>query len=311
VEVGQVQARKRIGELLLERGVISVPQLEEGLALQRQTRQRLGVALIQKGFVTEEQLAQVLSNALSIPMVDLKGVTPEWSAIHMLRARFCESNDLFPFSLESSKGRKQLIVAMSDPLNLAAIEEIEFTTGLKCTVRMAPLSAIRAAILRYYHKVNPDDAPSGKMSLVQRGGGVRLVDTETHVEPPPAEEDSEVIVGEELPPEQREVTARTALAELMKQREQQKRSKGKPKPVADVSKDLDYLFGVANDEDAVEKLERKFWALLRVAKTPTALAASDASGRPAPRRRLPEELVRLTESQFDLPRRGRRSTGTC
>src|SRR5205823_1215578 len=85
-------ARKRIGELLLERKVITVPQLEEGLALHRQTRQRLGVALIQKGFVTEEQLVQVLSEALSIGTVDLKATTAEWSAIHMLRARFCESN---------------------------------------------------------------------------------------------------------------------------------------------------------------------------------------------------------------------------
>jgi hypothetical protein len=267
-------ARKRIGELLLERGAITVSQLDEGLALQRQTRQRLGVALIQKGFVTEEQLAQVLSEALAIPMVNLKEVTPEWSAIHMLRARFCESNDLFPVALESVGKRKQLVVAMSDPLNLAAIEEIEFTTGLKCAVRLAPLSSIRSAILRYYYKVQPDESKDGLMSLVQRGGGVRMVNTETDPEiripvDMQAAPEEEVIVGEELPAEQREVTARTALADLIKQREQQKRAakgkgKGKSPAVAGISKDLDYLFGVGTDEDAVEKLERKFWALMRV-----------------------------------------------
>ena len=54
-------ARKRIGELLVERALINAAQLEEGLAHHRQTRVRLGVALIQKGFITEDQLANALA----------------------------------------------------------------------------------------------------------------------------------------------------------------------------------------------------------------------------------------------------------
>ncbi|MHB8874643.1 MAG: GspE/PulE/PilB domain-containing protein [Myxococcaceae bacterium] len=268
-------ARKRIGELLLERGVITLPQLEEGLALHRSSRQRLGVALVQKGFVSEEQLSKVLAEALGIPELDLRNGQPEWSAIHTLRSRFCESNDLFPFAMETARGRKQLVVAMSDPLNYAAIEEIEFTTGLKVSPRLATLSAIRGAILRYYHKVNPEDAPAGKMTIVHRGGDVHVMDADDTVSakkplappPPPAEE--EIIVGEMLPPA--EVTERTALADLIKRREQQHRQrkgleKGAKKgsPVAAVSQDLDYLFGKSSDEDGVEKLERKFWALMRI-----------------------------------------------
>src|SRR6476469_6381926 len=158
-------ARKRLGELLLERGIISVNQLEEGLASHRQNRQRLGVTLIQKGFLSEDQLAKALSEALSIPLVDLKAAAVDWSAVHMLRARFCEQHDLFPFGLETTKGRKQLVVAMADPLNLPGIEEIEFTTGLKVTPKLSPLSQVRAAILRYYHKVQPGD--EGKCEVVQ------------------------------------------------------------------------------------------------------------------------------------------------
>lgn len=250
-------ARKRIGELLLERGAITVQQLEEGLAYHRATRQRLGVALIQKGFVTEEQLSKVLSEALGIAEVNLRVVTADWGAVHVLRPRFCESNDLFPFAFELSRGRKQLLVAMSDPLNLPAVEEIEFTTGLKVSPRIAPLSAIRAAILRYYHKVDPDETPAGTMTLVGRGGGARVVNTEAKPE------EEEVIVGEEV----REVTERTALADLIKKREEQRaQRRGGKRPSSTleaVSKDLDYLFGGAGDEGA-EKLERKFWALMRI-----------------------------------------------
>ncbi len=254
-------ARKRIGELLLERGVITQKQLEEGLAHHRQTRQRLGVALIQKGFVTEEQLAKVLSAALGIPEVNLKAVTPDWSAVHLLRARFCESNDLFPYQLENQRGRKQVLVAMSDPLNLPAIEEIEFTTGLKVLPRIAPLSQIRAAILRYYHKVQPaEDVSDGKMVLVARGGGARIVDTTASGR---ETQDEEVIVGEEVPPQ--EVTERTALADLIKKREQQRaqRRASAKSGLEGVAKDLAYLFG-AGEESDIEKLERKFWALMRL-----------------------------------------------
>ena len=261
-------ARKRIGELLLERGVITKQQLEDGLALHRATRQRLGVALVQKHFVTEEQLAKVLAEALGIPELDVRGGQAEWSAIHTLRSRFCESNDLFPFAMEQSKGRKHLVVAMSDPLNFAAIEEIEFTTGLKVSPRIATLSAIRAAILRYYHKINPEDAPSGKMTIVHRGGDVHVMDAEAEAPPPAPAPDEEIIVGEMLPPA--EITERTALAELIKRREQQhKERRGaqgakKDSPVAAVSQDLAYLFGKSGDEDGVEKLESKFWALMRI-----------------------------------------------
>ncbi|MBX5483976.1 MAG: general secretion pathway protein GspE [Myxococcaceae bacterium] len=250
-------ARKRIGELLLERGVISPQQLEEGLAHHRATKQRLGVALIQKGFVTEDQLAQALGAALGIPVVDLRTVQVDWSAVHMLRARFCETNDLFPYALELVRGRKQLVVALSDPLNVPAVEEIEFTTGLKVSPRLASLSQVRAAVLRYYHKVNPEDAPEGSMTIIQRGGVQRVVPVNK-----PEDEDEEVIVGEEVP---QELTQRTALADLIARREQQhKQRRRASKTVEAAARDLDFLFGVRSEDDELERLERKFWALMRI-----------------------------------------------
>lgn len=249
--------RKRLGELLLERNLLTREQLEVGLAHHRATRQRLGVALIQKGLLSEEQLCNVLSHALAIPLVDLKRTTPDWEAVHLLRPRFCESNDLFPFDLEASKGRRQLLVAMADPLNVPALEEIEFTTGHKAVARLAPLSAIRSAILKHYHRVVTDDAPDGKMTLVGPGGRARVVDTETGSHEIP-----------ELEKPKREITERTALANLIAEREEQRRAKKAKKagPSA-VAKDLDFLFGdggEGGEGGEVEKLQRKFWALMRL-----------------------------------------------
>ena len=223
-------ARKRIGELLLERGAISKEQLESGLAAQKRTRQRLGVTLIQQGVLSEIQLAQVLAQSLSLATVDLNQVQVDWSAVHMLRTRFCETHELFPFAIDGKgTANKRLLVAMSDPLNQTATEEIEFTTGLTVTAYVSTHSQVRAAILRYYHKASPADAAA-------------------RAKPAPApvavEEDPPMVMGEEIAAE----------------------APGPAKKKGDsVAKDLDFLFGERADEDTeVEKMERRFWALLRI-----------------------------------------------
>lgn len=266
-------SRKRIGEILLERGAITADQLEAGLTAQRKTQQRLGATLVSLGAITEPMLVQALSEALAIPVVDLRTVTVDWAAVHLVRARFCEKHEVFPYALESVEGRRQLVVAMTDPLNQPAIEEIEFTTGLKASPRVAALSGVRAAIMRYYHKTTPGAAASPA-----RSGPPALPGADRGAQRPAApapsraggDDDEEVIVGEEVAPGEK--TARTSLAELIQQREKQRRQKrgqgeGKSRPTgnADVLDDLDYLFGGVREEpDRVEELEAKFWALMRI-----------------------------------------------
>ncbi|MBN1205825.1 MAG: general secretion pathway protein GspE [Myxococcaceae bacterium] len=266
-------ARKRIGEILLERGAITPEQLEAGLKAQRQTQQRLGATLVSQGAITEPMMVQALSEALGIPVVDLRNTPPDWAAIHLLRARFCEKHEMFPFALESSGGRRHLVVAMTDPLNQSAVEEIEFTTGLKVSPRVAALSGVRAAILRYYHKVTPGKAPAAShppppaRPEAASGLSQRPTASQPH---PPQDDDEEVIIGEEVGPT--EVTDRTSLAELIRRREAQQRKKrgqseGKARSSssAGVLGDLEYLIGDLREEpDRVEELERKFWALMRI-----------------------------------------------
>ncbi|KFA87429.1 general secretion pathway protein GspE [Archangium violaceum] len=253
-------ARKRIGELLLERGAITAAQLEVALQAQQRTRQRLGAALVCLGAITEKTLAHALSEALGVPVIDLGTRPPDWSAIHLLRSRFCEQHDLFPVALENVGGRRLLVVAMADPLDTAGLQEMEFTTGLKVSPRVAPLSAVRSAIQRYYHRPPPATTPAP-------------IPTRAPESLPDAQEEDveEIIVGEELPPG--ETTRRVSLEQLIQEREQQRRSKrGQSRASArpssgDVSADLDSLFGEsapAEPVDRVEELERKFWALMRI-----------------------------------------------
>jgi hypothetical protein len=255
-------ARKRIGELLLERGAITPAQLEAALQVQQQTSQRLGTALVSLGAITEKTLAHALSEALGVPVMDLTARAPDWSAIHLLRPRFCEQHELFPVSLENVGGRRVLVVAMADPLDTAAVQEMEFTTGLKVSLRVAPLSAVRTALQRYYQRPAPDSASAAAAPAPAS-------------EPlPSAQEDDveEIVVGEELP--QGESTRRVSLEQLIQEREEQhRRKRGQVKPAsvkraADLSAELDSLFGTPTAPpeplDPVEELERKFWALMRI-----------------------------------------------
>jgi hypothetical protein len=260
----------------MERGAITPEQLEAGLKAQRQTQQRLGATLVSQGLITEAMLVQALSEALGIPVVDLKTVNPDWAAVHLVRARFCEQHELFPYALESVGGRRRLVVAMTDPLNQPAIEEVEFTTGLKVSPRMASLSAVRAAILRYYHKVASNPAPSASAPAsppsegAARAAQTRPAAPATPSRAAPPSDDEEVIIGEEVPP--LEKTDRTALADLIKEREERKRKKQKTESKSrsagslGVLDDLEYLIGgnLREEPDRVEELERKFWALMRI-----------------------------------------------
>jgi hypothetical protein len=261
-------ARKRLGELLLEQGAITSEQLQAGLVLQRQSGNRLGAALVAEGVLTEERLTGALATALGLQVLDLDKLEVEWSALHALRDRFCEANDLFPVSLEANaQGKKQLTVAMADPLNLPAVEEIEFTTGFKVQPRVATLSQVRNAIRRHYLKLPPEE----KKAPAQR---------------PPRPVSEEVVLTdaiiEELaapptkpvPPPARSgpVTGRTELAELIRAREDALRLRARPPsgggPKTQVENDLEYLVGEPlhgpDPFEQLERLERRLWALLRV-----------------------------------------------
>lgn len=258
-------ARKRIGELLLERKVITQAQLEAGLGAQKRTRQRLGITLVQQGVLSEAQLAGALAASLGLPAVDLSKVQVDWSAVHMLRARFCENHEVFPFGIDGKgTASKRLLLAMSDPLNQAALDEVEFTTGLKVSPCVATHSQVREAILRYYHKVTASAATTPTATGSPGGATVRLI-------PSPVEDDEPVVMGEEiisisnpLPPDAVPPAAAPAKpATPIPMGSQPGTRRPGTRLEAAVAKDLDFLFGVKAGEDD-ETLERRFWALLRL-----------------------------------------------
>lgn len=162
--------KKRLGEILMERGMIDVDQLNAALSHQRQWGMRLGTALVAKGFVAEGTLTRVLSESLGFPMVDLAKVVVDHKALALVTRRTCEQHDVLPLAIKEEKGRKVLLLAMADPLNAAVVDEIGFTTDTIVKPAIAQISSLEQAIRRYYYGQRVDIAPLNFASKMTPGG---------------------------------------------------------------------------------------------------------------------------------------------
>src|ERR1700737_732691 len=116
---------KRIGELLVEAGVLSQSQLEQALFAQRKDGRKLGQLLIELGLVSEMHLTQTLSRQLSVPWVSLYHVDFSRSLLNLVPREIAEKYCLVPiFVRRVRKQGETLYIAMDDPTNEAAIAEV-------------------------------------------------------------------------------------------------------------------------------------------------------------------------------------------
>jgi type IV pilus assembly protein PilB len=142
---------KRIGELLVDGGVLSQSQLEQALFAQRKDGRKLGQLLVDLGFVSEIQVTQTLSRQLSVPWVSLYHVDFSRSLLNLVTREVSERYCLVPiFVRRVRKQGETLYVAMDDPTNDAAIQEVRKAAGLPVKPMIACPSDIRAAIRVYY-----------------------------------------------------------------------------------------------------------------------------------------------------------------
>ena len=138
--------RKRLGELLMESGKINEEQLERALASQKKSGDRLGKVVVSLGFITEMDLLRLLETHLEIPLVDLSTSVPEREATQMIPGSLAERHQLIPLRKRGNK----LIVAMSDPTNFFAIDDVRMVTNSEIEPVIASEGDIQRAISTAY-----------------------------------------------------------------------------------------------------------------------------------------------------------------
>ena len=138
--------KKKIGDLLIEKGFITQDQLDEGLREQRLSGERLGEVLVEKGFITEDQLTETISERLGIPKISLNQMVIDPSIVQRVTVDVARRYLLIPiFEIGNT-----MTLAMADPLNIIAIDEIKYLTGSEVRRAVANPSEIKAAIDEYY-----------------------------------------------------------------------------------------------------------------------------------------------------------------
>ncbi len=146
----------KLGELLVNAGAISAANLQAALGEQKVSHMRLGEVLIKNGYLTEMHLAEALSAQLDIPFISLIKERPNQNALSMIPENVATRLNIIPLSL-TYDGR--ITVAMSDPMDTLAIDEISMLTNREVDIRIATGSDINKALSSYYRvQSSVDDA---------------------------------------------------------------------------------------------------------------------------------------------------------
>ena len=181
----QQNQRKKIGDLLKEAGIITEVQILEALD-QKRKNQKLGDALVEQGYITEKQLLSVLEIQLNLESISLYQYPIDDRLVDLLPKDRARKNLALPIKLEGSK----LTVAMNDPLDFYAIQEIEATTGYTLVPAIATKDDILQTINRLYDGVDmgldtesTDDAPAVRIFDQIIETGVAMYASDIHLDP--------------------------------------------------------------------------------------------------------------------------------
>ncbi|MFA6808350.1 MAG: ATPase, T2SS/T4P/T4SS family, partial [Eubacteriales bacterium] len=148
------QDRKRLGEILIDGGVISEQQLTSALKLQKSLGMRLGEILIRQGYVTEDDILRTMKSQLNLPFLDLNKLMVTEEIIKLIPEPVARKYEVVPIDIKNGR----LIVAMNDPTNYYALDDIRIVVGMLVRPAIARKIDIDKAIDRYYGRSEAEKA---------------------------------------------------------------------------------------------------------------------------------------------------------
>src|SRR4051794_16703806 len=149
----------RIGELLLKEKRISPEQLQEALNYQRQNGGKLGFNLIKLGFVKDDEITALLSKQYGVPSIALGQFDVDPAVVKLVPAETAQKYQIIPLSRSGAT----LTIAMTDPTNVFAMDDIKFMTGYNVEPVVASETAVVDAVQKYYPaKAGAKGAAGGK-----------------------------------------------------------------------------------------------------------------------------------------------------
>jgi len=180
----------KFGELLLRTGKIDQQQLQEALAYQKEQGGRLGTALVKLTHITENQLVDALSQHFGVPSVDLTEIEIDEVVVKIIPADIARKYTIVPVS----KAGATVTVAMLDPSNVFAMDDVKFMTGYKVEPVVAAETGIRGAIDKYYGSTHAIELKKVMEDLSEEAGtgtDLEVLEEEQDLDLATLEEESE------------------------------------------------------------------------------------------------------------------------
>lgn len=197
--------KKRIGDLLLEYNYITDSELEEALQVQKATGKKLGEIFIKSGIISESDLLGVLELQLGLNRVYIDMIKVDKEVVNIIPEFLAKKYNVFPIEIENG----ELVVAMNDPLNILAEEDLSIASGYPIKIALATEQEIKQMINKYYSESymkktaehlkasseekekeetsdqidNTENAPTVKLIDTIIANGVRSKASDIHIEP--------------------------------------------------------------------------------------------------------------------------------
>lgn len=146
MSAGEQGGRRLLGQILKDRGLVREGQIQNALSEQRKHGGLIGQCLVDLGFVTQADVALALGEQAGMETVDLERTAPHPDALALVDATAAHTFGVLPLRLEGTT----LVVALSDPLNTAVLEDLGFSTGLETRAVVAQAGEIRKLVVEHY-----------------------------------------------------------------------------------------------------------------------------------------------------------------
>ncbi|NVB81184.1 MAG: type IV-A pilus assembly ATPase PilB [Kofleriaceae bacterium] len=151
----------RIGELLVREKMLSLQQLQQAQDEAKRTGKRLGATLARLGYVDDQRLTQFVAKQYSLPSINLSEIEIDAAVLKLVPREICEKHQVIPVR----RNGPTLIVAMADPSNIYAIDELKFLTQYNIEPVVASEAGVEAALSRYYDKGPDLDQMVGELDV--------------------------------------------------------------------------------------------------------------------------------------------------
>ena len=146
--MGLSNRKLRLGDILIEQGYITQEQLDDALKKQKKSKKRLGDYLVSEGILSDSDIAKALHIQLGIEIVELRGMKIDPDVISLVNGSVLRKHNVLPIGF--NKNTNELLLAMSDPLDMVAQDDISIITNCTIEPRISTSGAINAVLDKYF-----------------------------------------------------------------------------------------------------------------------------------------------------------------